>query len=447
MLLHCNDPHFMASSTTRPGSLAHTVSHVSVAGRRGHNEDAVLYVSAMVRDTPVTLLAVADGMGGHAHGEVASELACGSLETAWPDFLEALGASGEADVEAEARDFFDRVFGDADRRIGDHVGGDGMGTTLTAALLIGQRALFANVGDSRGYIVRRDDIEQVTEDHSVVADALRRGVMTELEAGQSMFQHALTRSLDGSGDASPDLFPAEGGFYALGNGAIVLVCSDGLYGSLTELDLLEYVIRTEDLATACQALTAAALDRGSQDNVTIVTAEQGRLARAPDPITLDSDSIASTLGTDQPVEAGPPDRSRHTVWALVASSVLLFCVAVGLYTLSGSTQGTERNARQLILLPLTNPDSLQWTVQGGLSRRYVFHITVYDVATHSDEASQSVMIRAQRQALALSDIADVWPESLRAGTYRWRVDAFGASDTLSSEVGKLVLPRHSSNAP
>ena len=209
-----------------PGALP--AGTASAAGRRGHNEDCALVRQGTGAGRRVALVAVADGMGGHAAGEVAARLATEALDALWAGLLAELDAAPEA-TEAVARAFFHEAYAEAERRIGAEGRGNGMGTTLVAALVVGDGAIYANVGDSRGYLVRDGGAALVTEDHSVVADAVRQGALTQEEAEHSPFQHALTRALDGTGDPTPDLFPATG-WMPLGPAAAVLVCSDGLSG-------------------------------------------------------------------------------------------------------------------------------------------------------------------------------------------------------------------------
>jgi len=386
-----------------------------VAGRRGHNEDAVLHLSGRAGPVPVTLLAVADGMGGHAHGEVASRLACAAFEEAWADFLEALRHALPLGEAAPCmRSFLTERFSEADRRIGGHEGGgSGMGTTLTVALLVGGGVVFASVGDSRAYLVRRDDLTQVTEDHSAVADAVRRGGMTEAEAEQSGYRHALTRSLDGTGDAMPDLFPPGEGLYDLGGGAVVLVCSDGLHGPLTELDLFEGVLRTPDVVTGCRVLAAAALEAGSADNVSVAVAEHGRLPRAQDPLPVDDDRLAAVLGEGAGDEAVGHRGPRLTASrALAVAGVLLLVAAGELYALS-------RPAPAPHLLAITpggpTPDSLRWTIEHGGSEQYGFVVSFAPAEAPAD----TVRIPTRRHALALTAVAEARWAPLVAGLYRW----------------------------
>ena len=261
---------------------------------------------------PVSLLAVADGMGGHAQGEVASRLAADALDRLWRRLLADLERAPEASPEAYepiARAFLHDAYEEAERQIAAEGNGNGMGTTLVAALVVDGHAILANVGDSRGYLVRDDGAEPVTQDHSVVADAVRQGAITAEEAERSPFQHALTRALDGTGDATPDLYP-ESGWIDLGPATAVLLCSDGLTGPVEPADLHAHLTHTPDVATAARSLAALALDLGTPDNVTVAVLEHGTLARSGPP-PLAAERVAALLAEAEPSPEAAPARAAR----------------------------------------------------------------------------------------------------------------------------------------
>lgn len=233
------------------------LAHHSIAGRRPYQEDSLFADS--LGDGRI-LVAVADGMGGHAAGEVASALA-----------LETLKASLEAGIE----------LGEAFRLANQQVhakskepGKQGMGTTLVAVLLEGDHYLVGNVGDSRGYLVDGSGIRRLTQDHSFVAEAMKRG-QTEEEATASQWRDALTRAIGTDAKVDVDVF---GPFPVEGNSAILL-CSDGLYKTLKDRDLLEIFSRSGGPKGATQTLVSAAYERGSDDNISVVVAEFGQVPR------------------------------------------------------------------------------------------------------------------------------------------------------------------------
>jgi len=229
----------------------------SIAGLRPYQEDSVL-----TRTLPDgrTLLAVADGMGGHAAGEVASALALEVLEeavTGGTPLGEAFALANRG-VHAKSRE----------------PGKAGMGTTMVAMLLDGDSYELANVGDSRGYLLTGEGIRQITEDHSFVAEAIKRG-QSEEEALQSKWRDALTKSIGTDAETTADVF---GPFVVEANMAVVL-CSDGCYKTLRNPDLLDVYLKSGGPRGAAQSLVSEAYDRGSDDNITVAIAEFGEVPR------------------------------------------------------------------------------------------------------------------------------------------------------------------------
>lgn len=229
----------------------------SVAGLRPYQEDSV--ITETLSDGRI-LVAVADGMGGHAAGEVASALA-----------LETLVASLEADQSlGEAFRLANRAVHAKSREPGKQ----GMGTTMVAMLLAEDGFQMANVGDSRGYFLSGDEIRPLTEDHSFVAEAVKRGEPEE-EVLLSKWKDALTRSIGTSAEVEVDVF---GPFEVEANTA-VLLCSDGLYKTLTDTDLQDLFVRSGGPRGASQSLVSTAFERGSDDNITVAIAEFGEVPR------------------------------------------------------------------------------------------------------------------------------------------------------------------------
>jgi protein phosphatase len=230
-------------------------------GRRPSNQDAV--VAAVLPDGR-EVVAVADGMGGHAAGEVASSTALSAL-------LDALhGGAGLEDAYRAA----DRAIRDAVERDPSL---DGMGTTLVALLHSGNRYWIANVGDSRAYRVSPDGIDRMTRDHSFAEEAVRSGQMSEEEVARSPWKNALTRALGtGEGEVQADVF----GPFAEDSPHVVLLCSDGLHGVIQEEEIRACVVASGDSASAAERLSALALRGGSRDNVTAAVRDFGLLLGA-----------------------------------------------------------------------------------------------------------------------------------------------------------------------
>jgi PPM family protein phosphatase len=221
--------------------------------RRLRNEDA------FICEPP--LFAVADGMGGAKAGEIAARLAAAALEEAGS---QARGEKGLADLIVEAN-----------RRIWERAVADpataGMGTTVTAALVDAAQGTVAigHVGDSRAYLLRDGALEQLTTDHSLVAELVQSGVLTPEEAERHPQRSAITRALGTEPTVDVEVFTVAGE-----PGDLFLVCSDGLPVMLSDADVVAALEAAgRDPTAAAEALVAAANTRGGEDNITVVLFE------------------------------------------------------------------------------------------------------------------------------------------------------------------------------
>jgi protein phosphatase len=206
------------------------------------------------------LFAVADGMGGHVGGEVAARVAVDALRAA---FQRQPSVEGLRRAVAEAN----RAVW---RQSQAESGLRGMGTTLTATALVQeadglQIAALANVGDSRAYVFSKGQVIQVTADHSLAEEKVRRGQLTEAEAAVHPHRHILTRALGVSSDVDVDLWELH-----LRDGDRILLCSDGLTNEVGDEEIGEILGSVEGPEEAAKALVQAALDHGGSDNVTCV---------------------------------------------------------------------------------------------------------------------------------------------------------------------------------
>ncbi|HUF18763.1 MAG TPA: Stp1/IreP family PP2C-type Ser/Thr phosphatase [Thermoanaerobaculia bacterium] len=236
-----------------------------VGRQRQHNEDAYLV------DDKINLYLVADGMGGHAAGEVASRLAAETIsefivhtvedDGTWPHaydenfsrntnrLLSALIIANTRVIEAMKRDARLR----------------GMGTTVVAGLFDDTRASIAHVGDSRAYLIRDNQMSRVTSDHSWVFEQVRAGMLTEAEAEKHPLRNVITRALGGANTVAPEAAEID-----LRKGDHFLFCSDGLTGMVSEDDILRIVTEHESLDEACHVLVRQANEKGGNDNITAV---------------------------------------------------------------------------------------------------------------------------------------------------------------------------------
>jgi serine/threonine protein phosphatase PrpC len=232
-----------------------TVAETDTGRQRDHNEDSVLVAPT----SGGRLLAVADGMGGHNAGEVASATA---LATFVDELGERLGDAGpatalERSVELADERVREEAAADADR--------EGMGTTLVAALVGDESATVVNVGDSRAYSVTEDTIEQVTVDHSLVQELVDAGEITEAEAETHPQRNVVSQALGAAETIQPDSFTVE-----FGPDETLLLCSDGLTEEVPESTIRTVVAGTSSVDAAAEELIATANENGGSDNVSVV---------------------------------------------------------------------------------------------------------------------------------------------------------------------------------
>ncbi|MFI7690669.1 Stp1/IreP family PP2C-type Ser/Thr phosphatase [Nonomuraea sp. NPDC049655] len=207
------------------------------------------------------LLAVADGMGGHAHGEVASSVA-----------IAAMASLEEAQQGGDLLNAIEAAVRDANRRLHEMVGRDpslkGMGTTLTAMLWNGTQVALVHVGDSRAYLLRRGELYQITHDHTLVQQLVDDGRITPEEAATHPQRSILLRALDGSGEVDPDLTLREAQV-----GDRYLLCSDGLSGVVSAETLHATLTNIDDPEEVVRQLIDLANRGGGPDNITCVLAD------------------------------------------------------------------------------------------------------------------------------------------------------------------------------
>ena len=211
------------------------------------------------------LIAVADGMGGHAAGEVASRIAVQVLQKLAPtlsaedideDSVEDLLMHSLHSIDAEIAAVTDE---DVEKR--------GMGTTLTALLIRDTRIALLHVGDSRCYRLRGNTLEQLSTDHTVIQELLDQGAISEAEAAEHPQRSMLTQALRGDGDVTPVLQ-----MYEIKKGDRYLLCSDGLSGVLTDKEI-KVGLKKSDKDEAVKFLNDATYINGAPDNVTILIAD------------------------------------------------------------------------------------------------------------------------------------------------------------------------------
>ena len=236
-----------------------------VGRQRQHNEDSYLV------EGDARLFLVADGMGGHAAGEIASRIAVDSIsefilhtkedDGTWPHAYDENYKRSTNRLMAAVRMANTRVLEamrkDARLR--------GMGTTIVACMADDNMMSVAHVGDSRAYLLRDKQLSRITNDHSWVFEQVQAGMLTEAEAEKHPLRNVITRALGGALQVVPDASEIE-----CQPGDVYLLCSDGLTGMVSEDEIQRIVAENDDLEAACTQLIEAANEHGGLDNVTAV---------------------------------------------------------------------------------------------------------------------------------------------------------------------------------
>ena len=323
-------------------------------GRQRHTNEDRLYESP-------PLFAVADGMGGARAGEVASQLAV-------DEFAEHADGGGGGNA---AEEWLAEVVRAANRKIYDLAQADesraGMGTTLTAALVGEHEITLAHVGDSRAYRFRDDELERLTQDHSLVEELMRMGKLSAEDAESDPRRSIITRALGPEPEVEVETctYPAK-------EGDVYLLCSDGLTGMVPEERLAEILRSRSSLAQAAQALVDDANARGGKDNITVILFKLGQEVSATtevesdtlsgsedvptvpgDTVVLDAAEAQAARRADAPEQVStatmirpaidapppqrpvrPPPRRRKLALAGIVVVIVIAAAAVGLYEAS-----------------------------------------------------------------------------------------------------------------
>ena len=244
----------------------------SVGKQRDHNEDSLVAITATLAGNPVGvpfgLYVVADGMGGHQFGEVASNAAirilAGQVMRKFHSFLFNLPAQ---QPDEPLQEIMESAFQEAHRVVQHEA--PGSGTTLTAALVVGQQVTIGHVGDSRAYAVySAGRVEQLTRDHSLVKRLEELGHLNKEEAANFPHRNVLIRALGQGEVLDADVFTVP-----FPRNGYLMLCSDGLWGVVADQDILRSIKDAPNLQRACQNMVTAANIAGGPDNITVILAQ------------------------------------------------------------------------------------------------------------------------------------------------------------------------------
>lgn len=314
-------------------------------GQRANNEDHYLVVDTRRRGLRADgVLVIADGMGGRASGEQASQAAVGAVDETLAELLDSRLAEPVVLTDALStalRKANARVYAlaqeDAERK--------GMGTTCVAAIVEGDRLYLAHAGDSRAYLLRGGELSQLTADHSYVAEQVRAGAISEEGARKSRFRNIITRAVG----IEPTL-EAEVSDVEIKPGDVLLLCTDGLSNMVDEEDLIKTLGQSGSAQTAADKLVSLANRAGGKDNITAVVA---RLQAGTRTLRMETADLArpevsnkkssTTEDRPAPVPAGArePSAPRRGGWLWPSLAALFLLAGVGV---SGALAGKLQHA-------------------------------------------------------------------------------------------------------
>jgi serine/threonine protein phosphatase PrpC len=312
---------------------------------RDHNEDCFLVadltrkersLQPAVREHEVgergTLLVVADGMGGAAAGELASEMAAdtiyGQMEKMW-------GAEQELTPQRFAyrlKEAVEVANGQIHSYAKAHPEVRGMGTTTTAAGVLQDHLYLTQVGDSRAYLIRDGAAVQLTKDQSLMQRLVEAGELTEEEAEQSERRNIILQALGPDPKVKVDLTHQE-----VRRGDVLVICSDGLSGQVKKEEIAEIAGKETDLTLACERLIALANERGGPDNITVIIARFDgdglRTAEAKEEVGHQIYPLIDTETSTEPVPiykgSPPPIPAKEARWRLILAALLAVAVVAG----------------------------------------------------------------------------------------------------------------------
>ncbi|MDD7408258.1 MAG: Stp1/IreP family PP2C-type Ser/Thr phosphatase [Anaerovoracaceae bacterium] len=207
---------------------------------------------------------IADGVGGHNNGELASRTAMTDIA----EYIKENPIPVELGAE-ELKNYFVSLVFAVNRHIYNiarESAPEGMATTLVILFISGGKAYVVNVGDSRLYLLRDENMIQVTEDHTYVNGLVKKGIIDEEQARTHPDRNMITRAVGAEHDVEPDLF-----LFDVYGGDIILMCTDGLYNELSDSEMHDMVLNSRDMRTACSELVDEANRRGGTDNITAVS--------------------------------------------------------------------------------------------------------------------------------------------------------------------------------
>lgn len=235
-------------------------SKTDIGRIRNENEDS-FYVDNKCKQ----IFIVADGMGGHNAGEVASKVAIEKVSRFIHSNINNISLSNEVDIVNLIQNAVKKANDEIYKQSLSNEKWDGMGTTITMALFINSKVYFAHIGDSRAYLLRGDELTQITKDHTLVSELLKNGSITEVEAKTHPKRNVITRALGTEVSPLPDIID-----YDVNDEDLIILATDGLTNIVDNYEIKSCFENKFKLQEACDFLVDQANDRGGFDNITLI---------------------------------------------------------------------------------------------------------------------------------------------------------------------------------
>ena len=237
----------------------------NVGSKRSANQDDLFFLSS--NKSALAIIGVADGMGGHAGGEIASSLCLDVFKNTLAKIVKTKSFRKNSDIAEAMKNSALESNKSVRSKAEKEINLAGMGTTLVVATITDNQFTIINIGDSRGYLIRNGEIRQITKDHSWVAEQLEAGLIDEKTAENHPQRNIITRAIGISDNVEVDVFQEP-----VQDNDIVLLCSDGLYPLVSENEIIKKT-NSPHLDNSCSDLISLANQRGGPDNITVVIAQ------------------------------------------------------------------------------------------------------------------------------------------------------------------------------
>ncbi len=356
--------------------IVHVFGHTDVGRTREHNEDSFVVLDLGTDDSSPpeatrthtlsahgALFMVADGLGGAAAGEIASELAVNTVHEEVRERWVKAGGGSAADFAAALKAAAEAANGRIFSYAVEHPESRGLGTTATLAGLLGDTLYLAQVGDSRAYLVRHGVARQLTRDQSLMQRLVDAGELTQDEADRSERRNIILQALGPEPSVKIDLTHQR-----VGRGDILVLCTDGLSGLVRAEEIGDVMTQIPDLAAACRELVDRANEQGGPDNITVVAARfEGEGLGIAEPDQHVGHAVYRLPGSETPTDphgefvpgggevagAGPERRDRGGVGSRLWTILLIVLVLIAALLLAARelhdgapVQGAESETQQ-----------------------------------------------------------------------------------------------------